>query len=268
VIRPALLLLALTGCATPQARFEELAARAGLQSALVPGTGFSHRVYRHPGRGGASASRLHVYLDGDGSPWTSRRRVAPDPTPRNPLMLQLLTADPAPALYLGRPCYLGAPGLQRDCGPYWWTAGRYAPAVVDSLAVALGRLLGPAPRPQLTLIGFSGGGTLALLLAAREPAVAEVVTLAGNLDVAAWTARHGYSPLRGSLDPARLPPLPPRIRQVHLLGRRDPVIPREAFVRAVRRQPGAQLHWVAGYDHSCCWTEGWAERLAALGLGP
>jgi pimeloyl-ACP methyl ester carboxylesterase len=55
---------------------------------------------------------------------------------------------------------------------------------------------------RLTLVGYSGGGTIAVLLAARRSDVAEVITVAANLDVGYWTQRDGLSPLTGSLDPA------------------------------------------------------------------
>lgn len=107
--------------------------------------------------------------------------MATDPGPRNPLMLKLMALDTAPAVYLGRPCY---PGLSRQppCNPALWTSGRYSPQVLASLARALQTLIRDTGSRGIVLIGHSGGGTLAMLLAARVPDVRAVVTLAGNLD--------------------------------------------------------------------------------------
>ena len=43
----------------------------------------------------APAGALHVYIEGDGTPYVARHDFAADPTPRNPLMLRLMTLDPA-----------------------------------------------------------------------------------------------------------------------------------------------------------------------------
>ena len=70
------------------------------------------------------------------------------------------------------------------------------------MAAALSDILQRRPYQGLVLIGYSGGGVLAMLLAEQFPATQAVVTVAGNLDTDAWAIEHGYSPLRGSLNPA------------------------------------------------------------------
>jgi poly(3-hydroxybutyrate) depolymerase len=105
--------------------------------------------------------------------------------------------------------------------------------------------------------GYSGGGTLAMLLAPRVAETEEVVTVAANLDVAAWVRHHGVRPLEGSLDPARQPPLPARIVQRHWAGAADPEVPADV----VRRVAGANLVVVPRFDHVCCWQDIWPEIL-------
>src|SRR6266545_4164343 len=91
-----LVIALLGGCAGPSERF----------AARVEGEGFAHVVYRPAGLRPDGGRVLHIYLDGDGTPW-ERGRPAPDPTPRAPLVLRLMALDPAPRVYLGRPCYHG-----------------------------------------------------------------------------------------------------------------------------------------------------------------
>ena len=117
------------GCASPAARLSSRAADLGFTRAIVAGAGFDHVVFRARAHvGGTSipdAPRvLHVYLDGDGSPWTGREPTD-DPTPRNPLVLRLMALDAAPRIYLGRPCYHGLANAPR-CTPALWTTRRYA----------------------------------------------------------------------------------------------------------------------------------------------
>lgn len=260
-----------SGCISPQELLDIQARDLGFQPLLLNGAGFRHVAYFKPGSSGKPGNSgkpgdtgpLYVYLDGDGTPWRNRHTVSIDPTPRRPLMLRLMAYDPRPGLYLGRPCYHGqhaAPG----CSPLLWTARRYGPEVIDSLAAALTGFLADHPYRELVFIGHSGGGTLAMLLAERFERTRAVLTLAANLDLAAWTARHDYSPLVGSLDPARRAPLPPRIAQLHLTGADDDNVPAALIEPVARRQPCAEFRVLAGHDHFCCWESSWPRLLREL----
>jgi hypothetical protein len=243
-------------CTMPHERIEMEAARLGFDKQVVRGDGFDHVVYQRAGELDRSSGRLHVYLEGDGTPWRTRTEASQDPTPRNPLTLRLMAQDDAPALYLGRPCYFGL-ARSSGCHPGLWTHRRYGPKVVDSMAAALSRLLAPIPETELWLIGYSGGGTLAMLLAERFPQTSAIITVAGNLDVGRWTDHHKYTPLVGSLDPARRPPLR-GVKQVHFVGGRDSTVPPKITRAFVGRQ-GVNVFLIeyAEFDHRCCWESVW-----------
>lgn len=209
---------------------------------------------------------LHIYLEGDGRPFVTPTRIAREPHAHDALAFRLMERDPAPAVYLGRPCY--HPELRRTpCTPDWWTNARYGEPVVDAMSEAIRQLALDGRIESLTLIGYSGGGTLAVLIAERlatdllPTTDLAVVTLAANLDVGAWARHHDHTPLEGSLDPATRPPLPTRIRQLHLVGARDSVVPpahTEAWA-ATRR--GAKVERIADFDHRCCWVASWREHI-------
>lgn len=255
-----LVALQLSGCAGPSQRADERAAELGYRRVLVRGEGFEHVAYLKEGPTPAN-SALHVYLDGDGTPWVRKRIAAADPTPRKPLMLELMALDPAPSLYLGRPCYHGL-NKSRACTPDLWTDRRYAEAVVASMSAALDRL--SADYQALVLLGHSGGGTLAMLLAERQPKTETVITVAANLDTERWAAIHRQRPLSGSLNPANRPPLQARIRQMHFAGGRDDNVPPVLVRDAIVRQQGAAFKVLPKQDHSCCWRSAWPEILGAL----
>jgi pimeloyl-ACP methyl ester carboxylesterase len=254
--------LVLAGCGSPSARFDARAHALGFQRTLIAGTAFEHVVFTsRPGRAGEAA--LHVYIGGDGTPWLSGRWLASDPTPTAPVALELASRDPRGALYLGRPCYHGAGPAER-CHPALWSSKRYGAAVVSSMVAALSRLLERDAPSQVVLFGYSGGGTLAMLIAERLAQVAAVMTVAGNLDVSAWTALHGYETLTGSLDPGARAPLPARITQIHLVGADDRNVPPRLTRAMAARQQRGQVVVVPDYDHVCCWVEAWPSLLRLL----
>ena len=229
----AVMALLMVACTSPTARIDAWATTAGFARTLVAGTIYEHVVY-HNRRAG---NILHVYIENDGQPWAGRYAVAGDPTPTQPLMLRLMAADTQPSVYLGRPCYLGL-STTPPCTPMAWTHERYSPAVVDSMAAALQRVVATHQPDKLVLLGHSGGGTLAVLLADRFRQTVAVLTLAGNLDVLAWSQLHGFTPLRGSLDPARQAGLAAGIIQRHYVGTMDRNVPPELLRLFVERRPG------------------------------
>jgi pimeloyl-ACP methyl ester carboxylesterase len=250
------LLLLAAGCRSAAERFLEAAAGRGLRAQEIEGAGFRHVVLSRGAH--TPGTTLHVYLDGDGVPWLGGYPTA-DPTPRDPLVLDLMTLDPGPAVYLGRPCYhgLGEP----SCSSELWTSARYSAAVVDSMAAAARSVLSARGAERVVWLGYSGGGALAVLLAARLPETAGVVTVAANLDVEAWAEQQGWSPLTGSLNPARQPPLPRHVYQRHYAGGRDRTVPPETVPST------SDLVVVEDYDHRCCWALIWPAVLADLERG-
>lgn len=253
----------MAGCAwSPVARSDRLAAAAGAERVTVSGTVYRHVVYRM--LPAAQVRNLRVYVGGDGRAFLSRTRVSREPTPGRPLALQLMLADPSPAIYLGRPCYHGTVG-DPACSPRTWTTARFSEEVIASMSAALSRLLASHPQARVSLIGYSGGGVVALLMAARLPRVTTVVTLAAPLDVAEWARRQGYSPLAGSLNPADLSVWPASLRQIHVHGAADENVAPDTIRRFVRRSGDrVTFHVLREFDHVCCWRERWPGLLRDL----
>lgn len=233
-----------------------------VSGSLIEGAGFMHRIAVQ-GRLD-DAARVHVYLEGDGRPFATRHLPAGDPTPRRHLARELMALDPMPSIYLARPCYEGLAKAPR-CAPALWTEARYGETVVASLAAALERLRVTHRIAHVSLVGYSGGGVLAMLLAERVAAVDRVVTVAANLDLEAWTAAHGYSPLVSSLDPARRPSLPPRVTQIHYAGGRDRNVPPALITSALRAQIDARLVVIDEVAHARGWITVWPLLLATQG---
>lgn len=255
-----ILVLALVACASPARRAESLARHAGLTPLLLQGGPFELRAFaviRRP------RDLLVVFIDGDGSPWIEGgRRISADPTPRAPLALSLALETPGSVLYLGRPCYFA---LQRQpvCAPALWTSRRYSPEVVAALVAAASRYAAVQHFRRVLLVGYSGGGTLAALMARTLPDVVGLVTIAGNLDPVAWARWHGYLPLTGSLDPVLEPP-PRGLPQWHLVGGSDANVPYRVVDRYFKREPDARIRRYPGFGHVCCWVRVWPAALGKI----
>jgi hypothetical protein len=257
-----LIVLILLQACTSQSRLLDMEAdKQGFSRQIVDGDGFQHVIYIKDGE--KNNDTLHVYLDGDGKPWIKHRLIAADPTPVNPLMFNLMALDKAPSIYLGRPCYHGF-ATTPPCTAALWTSARYSLQVVKSMERVLRDYIASGGYHKVVLIGHSGGGTLAMLLAEHVDTTRAVVTIAGNLDIDAWTDYHGYSPLEGSLNPAHMPALDSTIHQYHLIGKEDKIVPYHLVEPLLKSQSHAKVLMWEKFDHTCCWQDIWKEFLNCL----
>lgn len=253
----------LIGCATPSEMFERRARQAGLERIEIRSTRFLHLVYRAAATSVPRESRvLFVYLEGDGRPGAGRGfKPSADPTPRNPLALALMlrtATEGDERIYLTRPCYNGL-ARRPECEASLWTSARYSPKVVLSLVEALQRYVQDRAVNEVVLIGYSGGGTLAMLMGPHLPQLKGIITVAANLDIDAWTRMHGYLPLSGSLNPLNLPEA--AVPVVHLVGVRDRNVPPEILADYLQRHPQAAVWHYETFDHQCCWVREWPRLL-------
>jgi pimeloyl-ACP methyl ester carboxylesterase len=252
-------LASLAACASPATRIDRAAARAGLAREIVQGTDFRHVVYT---RAAARDSTWTVFLESDGLTWVNGRVPASDPTTHDPLALQLMMQSSEPALYVSRPCYHEL--MDAGCNWQLWTLARYSPRVVDSMVAVIDTKLRAVDAKRVRLVGYSGGGALAVLVAERLLNVEAVITIGANLDIDAWTMHHGYLPLEGSLNPAQSSRPHPWL-EIHLQGARDYVVPPATTSAYFERYPSARRLTFADYDHTCCWLRDWEQLRARIG---
>lgn len=260
---PVLLSLCLAACSalpTPAERTrlaDDLAAGRHWVPRDIQAGSFLLRAYL-PDRPTPS-DELTIYLEGDGLAWINSTQPAADPTPRDPLALRLAIAQPGgPVAYLARPCqHVGADTA--DCRQSYWTDGRFAPEVVAATNHAIERIKRDFSARRLTLVGYSGGGAVAALVAARRHDVVRLVTVAGNLDHQAWSRQHRLTPLAASLNPANVAGSLKHVAHWHLVGGRDTNITPEQTRSFLARGglPQSAMQVVEHFDHRCCWVEAW-----------
>lgn len=258
----------IAGCAhqDPAARRQQsakLAADAGWTRVVLETTPFTLVAFTP--RKLAESDTLTVYIEGDGFAWLNPSTPSPDPTPKNPLALKLALRDPgAHAVYLARPCQFAEDGERRNCSARYWTSDRFSSEVIAASSTAIDQLKLRSNARQLRLIGYSGGGAVAALVAARRTDVVMLVTVAGNLDHAAWTAAHHITPLQGSLNAADASAHLGHIPQQHYVGQQDKIIG-EAIARSYSARfpaPGPSVTVMPGFDHHCCWEAVWPSLVA------
>lgn len=261
--------LLLTACAQPRHGMgPDLAQAAGWRWEILSAGAFDLAVAAPPRRTGEV---LTVYLEGDGFAYVNARQPALDPTPTDPVSLKLAFADPGTGAvaWVGRPCQYTLPNHGRNCRTAIWTTGRYAPEVVDSMGMAVDELKRRSGSGRVILVGYSGGGAIAVLLAARRADVVQIITVVANLDLEYWTRRDGLSPLAGSLDPARQPAETlGRIPQLHFTGGQDRTVGTDvvrSYLRHLSPLSPARLVEIPDFTHSCCWAKDWRLLLAQHG---
>jgi dienelactone hydrolase len=152
----------------------------------------------------------------------------------------------------------------------YWTTHRFSPAVVESIDQIVSRLKQRSGAEHLTLIGYSGGGAIAALVAARRHDVDRLITVAGNLEPREWVREKGLQPLEGSLDPSDDIQALGAIRQWHFVGGRDTTVPpplTEEFADRFAPSVKPKVIAIDDYGHACCWADHWSELWTTYGLG-
>ena len=254
-----LALALLAGCATPAERFAATAGAMGLERQVVTGAGFRHVLFwKDRGRAGTV---LHVYIDGDGTPdiGGAIRPPIPPRAIRSCSAFSISTLD--------RRCCSGAPcydGLADDagCRPALWMDERYSEAVVASMAAALREILAQGPCCRVAWFGHSGGGSLAVLLAARVPR-RRPWSRPRPISTSTPGRRHaapGRSSARSIRRASRRSSA--AVVQRHYAGGRDEVVPPEVTRKAWARASPPTV--ILDYDHRCCWEKLWPGLLADL----
>lgn len=206
---------------------------------------------------------LVIYLEGDGHSMASKYRLSKDPTPHHPLALKLAVLDPRPnVIYLARPCqYIRQEDSQ--CHPKYWSSHRFSLEVIESTKEAINFLRQHFNTQAVHLIGFSGGGGLAVLVAAQEPAVKSVITLAGDLNLSLMQSIHQTSTLWGSRDPFDVAQTIRTIPQMHFSGEYDKTVPpkvAQSFVLKAN-SPCVNQKILPRFTHHQGWAQSWHELI-------
>lgn len=219
-------------------------------------------------RSAIATRRLTIYLEGDGAPWPWPDQPPVDPTPLKHTVLGMAKDDSTDAVaYLGRPCQHLESAILAECNTDWWTQARFGADVIAATDRAIDALKRASGATSIALVGYSGGGTLASLAAAGRSDIACLVTLAAPLDIDAWTDAIGVSRLVGSRNPIDSAGRLGDLKQTHVRGKEDRLVPAASTNRFLAKVPSAQVIDLDGVDHHCCWREVWSRIRTSTCLG-
>ena len=204
-----------------------------------------------------------VYVEGDGHAVSRSGRISADPTPYYPVGWMLARQDTAPAvLYLAR---LGQYNPRFATAQYnkFWGEARFAQTIVQAMNHTLDVVKERLQIERIHLVGFSGGGAIACLLAARRNDVASLVTVCGLLDHAFWTRKNGYTPLSASLNAADEAQKVRHIPQIHFFGTNDSVITPDISWQFLHSAEFSHAERIAvEARHNSGWEQAWPALLS------
>jgi dienelactone hydrolase len=223
----------------------------------IPSTGFTLKAFGSPTA--KKVAILTIYIEGDGLAWLSEDRPSANPTPIVPTALKMALQDTQmPVAYLARPCQFVGQAEWQHCQRQYWTERRFSPEIISAMNQAITYLKNHYHAQHIRLIGYSGGGTVATLVAARRSDVCQLITVAAILDTDYWVQQESLTPLRGSLNPANAWKNLVDTPQIHWVGGKDTVVKKEVAYAYTKRFPAAKkpkIIVMPTFDHSCCWDK-------------
>ena len=267
----ALIIVLLVGCAGISAEgrtktAQHIAANAQLQERQITAEPFILTVFERTDKPGAPAT---IYIEGDGLAWLSRQEPSLNPTPNDPLALRLAAEDPGDnVIYMARPCqFSGLSNVSAICPKEYWTSQRLSPEELQSDNVALDAIKVRYRLTGFNLVGYSGGGGVAALLAGMRGDVLSLRTVAGNLDPVLFSQLHRISkPAADTLSPLSVAAKTAHIPQQHFVGGKDAIVSLDivqSFRRAVGTSYCVRTTKIENASHNEGWVNVWRELLRA-----
>lgn len=168
--------------------------------------------------------------------------------------LQVAFADNSEnVLYVARPCQYVE---DKKCEKKYWTSAIYSAKAIDSIS----EVLDEYTDHQVELIGYSGGATIAMFLAAERDDIKSLRTIAGNIATEAFVKLHNISPYWGSRGTDEVIAKLHNIPQHHYIGSDDKIVPKtiyDSYASKLPHQRCVGFTIVNNADHVNNWDNIW-----------
>lgn len=203
---------------------------------------------------------IHVYLEGDGRAFIEKNIPSTNPTPHNFLMLNLASQDKYPnILYIARPCQFVED--DKSCTEKYWTYERFSNDIIFSINDVLDNF----PNQKLELIGYSGGGGIAIYLTTIRNNIDSIRTIAGNIHHQAFNNYHKVPQFINSPNLKTAIFSAQNIPQIHFIGSDDEIVPKTIAQEYQKNQQNTactKLMVVPNATHTDGWEESWLNLLS------
>jgi hypothetical protein len=264
----ALIIFFLSACADIENRIEQaniLSHETGFQRSVIETSFFKIVTFS---RFGSKLDKVTIYIEGDGYAFIDRNSPSANPTPKNPVSLKLaLLDDSENVIYMARPCQYLHSGEDINCAVEYWTDKRYAVEVLKAFSQVIDKLKESKQVKQFRLVGYSGGATIAAILAAARADVVDLRTIAGNLDITTFTREHNLSAMPDSLNPVDYASSLATLPQVHYIASNDKIVTKaisDHYIAAIKMyDPNiacVQVITIEGISHAKGWDTFWTDN--------
>ena len=208
------------------------------------------------------------YIEGDGRVLLKGKSISIDPTPKNNTLFSLACLDKRPnVVYVSRPCQYTPKELNLKCyNNKYWTNARYSKEIVDSMRSAINQIAG---NNNYSLVGYSGGGAIAMLVSIANPKVKDITTIAGNLDIHEFQKYHKVNyTMSESLNPIDYINFTKHIKQLHLSGAKDKIVPTLIAKKFTEASASGMVNLkiIPNASHKDGWQEIWPAILNTASL--
>lgn len=206
-------------------------------------------------------------IESDGRRWPTVHRPPIDPSPARSIAIGIALEESkwGSVTYIGRPCQYGQRHLLLECEPTLWSDARYGETVISEINRVIDDFVLRNKIKNIHLVGHSGGGVVATLIAARRNDVDCVVSIAAPLDTDKWSRVMGVSKLSHSYNPKDFYRQLLSIPQDHLAGSDDRIVPPDSIVPEDGKA-GFRVKILKGFNHFSPWLEKWDQIRASTCL--
>ena len=211
----------------------------------------------------SSKNNVLVIIEGDGDAWINRYTPSSDPTPKLPLNFIVASSLPPSWIYLGRPCQFNKDTDENICNSLLWTMDRFAEPTIQLYNDFLDSIKSQYGLSSFDLLGYSGGGTIAAILASQRSDVRTLTTLAGNLDVTLFNEHHKVSAMPSAINPKDLVEQLEKVPQRHVIGLEDDIVPVkiiESYRKGFVKDDCIKVETVETLEHNRGWKDYWHNK--------
>jgi hypothetical protein len=207
-----------------------------------------------------NCKNINIYIEGDGLSYIYGS-VSDNPTPINPVGLKLFLKDTNRCkIYLSRPYQFIN---NKKANKRLWSELRYSNLTVNFYINVLNEIKRKYNDKSFTLIGYSGGGTIAALIASKRNDIKKLILIASNLDLKKWYEIHYLKPSKYDLNPADFSKRLEKIKQIIIIGQNDKNVNYKvikSYLSHFKNKKNIKVLIIQNMKHNDKWDEFWKKE--------